>query len=338
MDLTVGITNYNAAGMTLACIESVKKYTKGISYEIIVVDNKSVDDSVKRLLEVDGITLIQASYNSGFTRASNVQLREAHGEYFILLNNDTELLNDALSIMVEFMREHPEAGAIGPQLFFSNGEKQYSYGPFKTPWHRAREQIFPELRMIKKLIFNHSASAVKPRSKNNDPGVNLEECHEIIGRPRGCAFMVKTDIVKNEIGLLDEQFFIFTEETDWALRFHKAGYKNYFVGTAKIMHHWSDTVSKNAALCDMIHTSSHYKYYRKHFGITAWLLLRSTFLIGSFLNFTLALLSPFSRKQFKSSEEFQKCIDKLKKGFMRTEPLPQDTKLYLKSQGRSFNV
>ena len=337
MDLTVSIVNYNSAGMTTACIESIKKYTQRISYEIIVVDNKSTDGSFEILSELGSIILVQADYNCGFPRANNIALNHARGQYFILLNNDTELLNDALSLMVEFMREHPEAGAIGPQLYFPGGSQQYSYGSFKTPWQQAKTQIFPELLRLKKLVSkNHKSSAgCHPETSEID---DAQEYREIIGRPRGCAFMVKTDVVRNEIGPLDEQFFIFTEETDWALRFHKAGYKNYFIGSAKIMHHWSETVSQKATLFDMIHASSRYKYFKKHYGIAAVILLRVTFFIGAFLNFILVALSPFSGKRLNASQEWQQCIDKLKKLFLISEPLPKDTKQWLRDQGRKFNV
>lgn len=327
IDLTIGITNYNAPDLTLACIESVKKYTKCIFYEIIVVDNKSIDDSVERLSEADGITLIQAPYNSGFTRASNVQLREARGEYFILLNNDTELLNDALSILVEFMREHSEAGAIGPQLYFPNGRKQYSYGPFHSAWRRAKGQFGPEVGRFKALLGINSSSK-NNRKKRLE--LNSEEkedrIFEIHGRPRGCAFMVNTDKARNEIGEMDERFYCSSEEVDWAFRFIKAGYKNYYVGTAKVMHHWFATCKERADLFGMIFASSYYKYCRKHYGIRGWVLFRISFVFGACLNFFLFFLGFMFVRKISRNEEMQSGILKLKKAFMVREPIPLDAK------------
>src|SRR5690606_10621013 len=113
---------------------------------------------------------------------------------------------------------------------------------------------------------------------------------KIVGRPRGCAFMVNMKHVK-KIGLLDERFFIYTEETDWALRFHHAGFDNFVVKDAHILHHWAKTTSSQPTLFDLIHTSSYYKYFRKHFGLSGWLRIRMGFLFGALLNICLLIFS-----------------------------------------------
>ena len=330
IDITVCILNYNRGEITKKCIDSIRDLTVGVSLEIIVVDNKSTDNSLGILRKINDITLIKAKYNCGFSRGNNLALREARGKYSILLNNDTILKNNALKILFNFMEYHPNAGAIGPQLYYFNNKKQFSYGPFRGVFERMKWEFGPELRRLISLFVPKLAT-------KNEKAKEVKELKKfkIIGRPRGCAFMVKTSNLK-KVGYLDEQFFIYTEETDLALRFLNEGFDNYFVGDAEIYHHWGLTTSDDLNLFDLIHASSNYKYYKKHYGFKAEILLRCSFILGASVNLLLFLIALFSNKVDKISE-FKKFKTKIIKGFMFYEPIPEDTKKYLLQENKNFN-
>ena len=314
--------------MTKRCIDSILENTYDISIEIIVVDNKSTDKSLQILEKIKGVEVIKSDYNSGFSRGNNLALKRARGKYSILLNNDTELKNNALKILHDFMESHPNAGAVGPQLFFFSGEKQYSYGPFRSAYHRSCWEFIPELTILKSFLCKNDIIPGRSKSNKNDKN------YKILGRPRGCAFMVKTENIK-KVGYLDERFFMYNEETDWALRFMNAGYDNYFVGEAEIYHHWAGSSSGNNQFFELVHTSSYYKYYRKHAGIKGEYLLRVSFILGAFLDILLFII--YFNNGEKRCGFFNQFRDKFKKGFLVYDPLPYDTKMYLSKNKLKFN-
>ena len=327
IDITVCILNYNAGQMTKKCIDSILSNTNDIKIEIIVVDNKSTDESLQILEIIKDIEVIKSDYNSGFSRGNNLALKKAKGKYSILLNNDTELKNNALKILYNFMESHPNAGAVGPQLFFFSGEKQYSYGPFRSAFHRSSWEFFPELSKLKSFFYN---TKVKTKKKGSDA---KNKNYKIIGRPRGCAFMVKSENIKR-VGYLDERFFMYNEETDWAFRFMNAGFDNYFVGDAEVYHHWAGSSSGNDHFFELVHTSSYYKYYRKHSGLKGEYLLRISFIIGAFLNILLFILN--LKNDIKERLYLKQFKDKITKGFLYYDPLPNDTKIYLSKNNLKF--
>ena len=330
IDITICVLNYNCGEMTRRCLESIRNLTVDVSLEIIVVDNKSTDNSISILSKLNNITLIQAEYNCGFSRGNNIALKKASGKYCILLNPDTILKNNALKVLFDFMELHPNAGAIGPQIYYLNNEKQFSYGPFRGIFERMRWEFGPELKRLMPLIF--SKKGIKKKEEKQD--IELKN-YKIIGRPRGCAFMIKTSNIK-KIGYLDEQFFMYTEETDWALRFFNSGFDNYFVGDAEIYHYWGTSTSINPDFFDLVHTSSYFKYYKKHYGFKAVMLLRLSFIFGAFLNLLLFLISLFNNK-INKVDEINKFKNKIKKSFMFYDPLPEDTKKYLLKKNKKFN-
>ncbi len=321
IDLSIIILNYNGYKDTIDCYNSIIEKTKNINYEIIIIDNKSTDDSVMMLNNLKNIIFIEADYNCGFSRGNNLGIKEAKGDYIILLNNDTELINDALSIMVDFMKNHPDAGAIGPQLYYPNGSLQKSYGPFHSLKNRCGWEYGFEIKEIFRLLKNKKIIEKKETENKESGHKESENILPIFGRPRGCAFMVKHSYIK-QIGMLDERFFIYCEETDWALRFYKYGLTNYVLRNAKIMHKWAGTTQSNGSLFDMIHTSSYYKFYKKHNGSLGVFKLHIAYIKGAVLNIFLLLLSCVFKTENTKKYYFKQFINKIKKGFLFYEPLP----------------
>lgn len=271
VDVTVSIVNFRTFDLTSACIKSVLSRTRGIACEVIVVDNHSADGSAEKLSRLfkSRITLITNSHDVGFAAANNQALNLARGKYFVMLNSDTRLLNNAFQILAAFMDRNSDCAVSGPALFNPDGTCQKSYSNFKTPFQRALWEIAPALQSLG-LMKNQSAEIPLVLPAHPIP----------VDRPRGVCFFVRGSFV-DRVGKLDEGFFMYDEEVDWAYRFQKAGYKNYFVPDAEILHHGGAS-SRNPILAQ-IHTLSDYRYYQKHYGLYASLLIRAFALGASFL-------------------------------------------------------
>ena len=122
MDVSIIIVNYNTQELTLQCLRSVYEKTAGISFEVIVVDNASSDDSVKQVrIEFPQVILIESPENLGFGRANNLGFENSTGDYIFLLNSDTLLINNAIEILWRFLNQNFDIAIVGGQLFEEDG-------------------------------------------------------------------------------------------------------------------------------------------------------------------------------------------------------------------------
>lgn len=260
--LSICIVNHNAKQMTLACLKSIYEKTKMISYEIILVDNTSKDGSQEAIRnEYPDVHLICNETNRGFAGANNQAMAIAAGRYIILLNNDTVLLNDALSIMVEFMVDHQDAGLVTCMLYNSDLKTfQRICRMFPTPLGT----LFGRTSFLTKIFPNNYWS------KNNlltDWG--YDSVKKIDWVP-GAAVMVRKEIIDNIGGLDGETFYMYWEDTDWCKRIRDAGWEIYFTPEAKILHYGGQGGTKlnnllhNIKMMFYMHYSA-YKYFRKHY-------------------------------------------------------------------------
>lgn len=220
-DVSVIIVNYNTKGLVSDCIDSVFSNTAGLDFEVIVVDNGSVDGS-RELFRDDGrITYIYNDANLGFGRANNNGLLTASGRNVIFLNSDTLLRGNALKILCDFLDSNPEAGACGANLFTREGTPNQSYMLYR-PGIRAELARFFE---IKGETFNAT------------------------GRPKRVGFISGADLmvrksVLDKVGPFDTRFFLYFEETELCARIEAAGYRIYSVPEAEIIHFGGATVRK----------------------------------------------------------------------------------------------
>ena len=243
IDLSITIVNYNTKDLLRQCIKSIFENTKDISYEIIVVDNASIDGSVEMLqTEFVGIKVIQNKENLFFTRAHNQALRISNGRYLMILNSDTIILENTFDKMVRFMDEHSEAGACGPKLLNADFSLQKSVAQFPT---------FPN-NYIKKQRFYFD--------------LELNKTIEVDSVGGSC-IILKREVVE-KVGLLDEKFLAYWEEIDWCKRIVDAGYKVYYFPEAQLVHFWQVTMSKlGKEKKEKIFYNSMVYYYKKHYGI-----------------------------------------------------------------------
>jgi N-acetylglucosaminyl-diphospho-decaprenol L-rhamnosyltransferase len=217
-DVSVVVVTYNALPWLERCLESVR------GYETIVVDNGSSDGTVGVVRErFPGVRVIEQE-NRGMGGGNNTGMRAATGSYFFLLNSDAWAVGDAVERLARFADEHPGAAVVAPRLLNPDGTLQRSVRGDPTPWRLATEYLF-----IRKLA---------PRSPRLNPlyagGFDHDETRDVEW-VSGAALLVRREAA-DAVGLFDESFFMFSEETDWLYRFRRAGWRVVFFPGAEVVH------------------------------------------------------------------------------------------------------
>ena len=246
MDLSVVIVNWNTESLLRDCLRSVYDTVEGMTFEVIVVDNASSDGSVAMLkVEFPQVRRIENYENRGFAAANNQAFRVMTGRYALLLNSDTVLTGGAVRELYAFMEEHPEAVMACGQLLNADGSKQNSIAAFPTLLSLLvnvplLEILFPARYPSKRQEYRHPIEV--------DSGI-------------GACLIVRKSAIDG-VGGLDERYFFFFEETDWARTMREAGWKIYHVPTARIYHFQGKSVG--ADVRSRIHFyRSRYLYFLK---------------------------------------------------------------------------
>ncbi|GIV44270.1 MAG: hypothetical protein KatS3mg035_1393 [Bacteroidia bacterium] len=227
MKLSVIIVNYNVRHFLEQCLHSVMKAAKGLSVEVFVVDNNSVDNSLEMVREkFPEVKIIANKENVGFSRANNHALRIAKGEYQLLLNPDTVVEEDTFKKVIDFMDNHPDAGGLGVYMIDGKG----NFLP-----ESKRGLPTPLVAFYK--IFGLSALFPKSKifGKYHLGYLDKEKIHEV--EILSGAFMLMRKAALDKVGLLDEDFFMYGEDIDLSYRIIKGGYKNYYFPETRIIHY-----------------------------------------------------------------------------------------------------
>ncbi len=230
IDISVIIVNWNTRELLRNCLESVyRTLWNGISFEIFVVDNGSTDGSgemVRR--DFSAVRLIENEMNRGFAAANNQALTAMSGRYALLLNSDAVLAGNAVPELFQFMETCPEAGMACGQLLNADGSNQNSIAPFPTLLTLAvnlslLEYLFPKRYPSKR--YRHDAPI------------------EIESGVGACLILRRKAL--DQVGLFDERYFFFFEETDLAMSMRRAGWKIFHVPTARIYHYQGQSIGRN---------------------------------------------------------------------------------------------
>jgi len=250
MDLSIIIVNWNTKDLLLQCLKSVYKAVKEMETEVIVIDNGSQDGSG---MEVKGtfpaVQLMENEKNLGFAKAANQGLRKASGRYALLLNPDAQVKEGAIDRMCSFMDAPPEAGVAGAQLLNSDGSKQNSIANFPS--------LATEL-LNKSLLRWLFPDRFLGKERDYPEPVEVDS---VIG----AGMMVRRDTME-QVGLLDEGYFLFLEETDWCYRMKKAGWKIYHVPHAEIYHFQGKSAEKEKNKARVEYYRSRYHFFKKNRG------------------------------------------------------------------------
>jgi GT2 family glycosyltransferase len=223
--VAIVIVNWNTKDILRDCINSIYKETKGTEFEIIVVDNNSSDGSQEMIKkEFSKVKLIANKENKGFAAANNQGIRTAKGRYILLLNSDTLILDNAITKTIRFADKHPRIGITGCKILNLDKTLQRSCFMFPSILNMFLSatylyKIFPKNRFFGRELMTWW-------DHNEIKNVNVV---------MGSFMLVKGEAIK-EVGLMDEQYFMYTEETDWCCQFNKKGWKITFCPCAEIIH------------------------------------------------------------------------------------------------------
>ncbi len=221
IEISIIIVNYNTADLLFNCINSIIKLVEDISYEIIVVDNASSDNSIKLVNEhFPNITLIALPKNVGFGAANNIGTKHAKGKYYLFLNSDTVLLNNLPKILFDFMEKHTFCGICGGNLVDINKKPIHSYSKtLPSPWTDIY-RFFPGLKNI---------------IQGKDWYYNFSNYPKRVGYITGADLCIRADLF-DKIGGFHKNFFMYYEETELSYRVINTGYYIYSVPEAKAIH------------------------------------------------------------------------------------------------------
>lgn len=298
LDLVISIINTNNKDFLKRCLESIYKQINGIDCDIFVIDNASIDGSVDMVRgHFPKVKLILNSKREGFSVNHNKVLKTTKADFKMILNEDTALGEDLLKRLLDFAKKHKDAGAIGPRMFFGDGNFQHS--AFYLP------NLKNELcKMLSVRIFSDKARGI----------FDEEKCKTIFTPEwlNGACILFNSKAV-SDAGYLDEDFFIFYEDADICKRLSDAGWKIYYYPYAEVVHYYgrsrNDKISQELTA---IHYRSRLHYFLKHKGIIQFLILKLLILVINLLKLLKwSLLFIFLGKTIHSQEIKKKLIASL---------------------------
>ena len=258
--VSVVVVAYNGLPWIERCLESVR------GHEVIVVDHGSTDGTVELVRERFPEVRLVEQVNVGMGAGNNAGMRAASGRYFLLLNSDAWVVGDGVERLAAYADEHPEAAVVGPRLLHEDGSLQRSVRGFPTLWRLATEYLF-----LRKL---------GPRTRALNAFYGAGFAHD---EPRevewlfGACLLVRREAT-DAVGLFDESFFMFSEETDWCYRFRGAGWKVLFYPGAEVVHVGG---ASHGGRLYVENVRGHLRFFAKHHGMRAAERARRLLLFGT---------------------------------------------------------
>jgi hypothetical protein len=260
MDLSIVIVNWNTSALLIQCLDSIYQAVPRLTFEIIVVDNGSTDDSVSAICnKFPDVRIISNDLNLGFAKANNQGLAAGRGRYFLLLNSDTLVLPDALNRLVAVADHNPGVGIIGPKLLNMDGTLQKSWATFPTFWSELIGKNFRRRHSVANSQFAYEVDWIM-----------------------GACMLVRSEIV-TDVGMLDEDYFMYSEETDWCYRTKRKGWKVWYLSNSEIYHLGGGSANRSNLTQLVLLYRSKIFFFRKHYGNYQATLLRYGLALVNFL-------------------------------------------------------
>lgn len=285
MKLSIVIVNWNTRRYLEACLASIYRYPPRTAFEVLVVDNHSSDGSVEMVQSrFPQAVLIACGRNLGFSGGNNLGIRQARGENILLLNPDTEVLPGALDHLLHFLDSEPQAGAAGSRLLNSDRTLQLSCSPTPT--------------LVREFARLFHLPGIRPDGYYAMQDWDLTQPRSV-DVLLGACILIRRGVL-DQIGLLDEEYFMYSEETDLCLRVQRAGWKLYWVPQAEIIHHGGQ--SARQAPKEMFYHLYRSKvlFFRKHYSLLTVFLYKLMLFsasLGRFMAVPLVVFKDASRRQ-----------------------------------------
>ena len=287
MDVSIVIVNWNTKELLHNCLESIYEQAGEVDYEIIVVDNASSDESVEMVLsKFPAVIVISNETNRGFAAANNQGIRIAKGKYILLLNSDTVICDRAVEKTLSFAANRPKAGVIGCQVW--ENSKSIQMTCFRFPSLR---NLFLETTALSRIFKkNHFFG----RERMLWWGRDSERQVDVVS---GMFMLVRKEAI-DDVGLMDESYFLYSEETDWCYRFSKAGWEILFWPGARIIHVDGGSHSSKQAESQMHlqKRTSMLIFFRKHYGLKSFVLARLLLLLHAGIRLTVLSVVAISKQ------------------------------------------
>ncbi|MFJ8457695.1 glycosyltransferase family 2 protein [Lysinibacillus xylanilyticus] len=286
MDLSVVIVNYNTKKLTIDCIQSVLKSKSNFQYDIFVVDNASSDGSVEQIKsKFPHVHVISNKENVGFSKANNQAIKACSSRYVLLLNSDTIVNENTLDEMICYMDEETNVGAVGCEVNLPDGtlDKACHRG-FPTP----EASLYYMIGLAKK--FPNSSKY----NSYHKSYMNMHEVHDIdclVG-----AFMMVRREAFEQVGLLDEEFFMYGEDIDWCYRIKEAGWRIVYNPTVSIVHYKGASSRRKPFKIVYEFHRAMYLFHKKHFKTKYNFLINGIVYTGITLKLTFATISNLLKK------------------------------------------
>ncbi|HEY3490800.1 MAG TPA: glycosyltransferase family 2 protein [Candidatus Deferrimicrobiaceae bacterium] len=301
-DVSVIIVNWNTRNLLMECLESFQEDMEQGICEVIVVDNGSSDGSADAVSAgIQGCILLRQQENLGFARGNNVGIRRSKGRYVALVNSDIVAQKNCLKKMIAFMDQNPQVGLAGPKLLNKDRTYQMSCRRFPSLWNYLCMtlnlwKIFPEISWFNgehMSYFKHDEV-------------------KMVDALTGAFMMVQREAL-DRVGLLDEDYFIYSEEIDWARRFHKAGYLVAFFSESEAIHYGRSSSNQEPSRFYKEWYKSKMTYWEKHHGKYCRKIFVYITYLRQFIKLSKAslfyLIYPGQRT--RTSDQIRGCIDVL---------------------------
>ena len=251
IDLSIVIVNWNTSNLTIQCLASIYESDPSLEFEIIVVDNGSTDGSVKTITEHFPTTrVITNEQNLGFAKANNQGIKMGKGRYFLLLNSDTILKPKSLDMLVHYADENLGVGVVGPKLLNLDGTLQESWSAFPSLWSEITGQPVRKRRPIGDHPYAYEVDSIL-----------------------GACMLVRDDVIRS-IGMLDEDYFMYSEEVDWCFRIQRGGWQIHYYPASEIFHIGGASASMNSLRQLSLLYKNKILFFTKNYGYLMAISLR----------------------------------------------------------------
>jgi GT2 family glycosyltransferase len=261
IDLSIAIVSYNTKEVLLDCLCSVHAHTTAITFEVIVVDNDSRDGTVVALKDAyPAMRIVANPDNRGFAKAVNQALAVSRGRHVLLLNSDTIVRDQALATMVAYLDEHPDAGAVSCKQWTGDGHLNRTCFPFPS----IRDHLF-YLALFHRIAPTMQAAAAATHEVDCTQSQDVDWAN-------GACLMIRRSLLQ-QLGGLDEAFFMYFEDVDLCRRLRQQGYRVRHVAEAEIVHFIGRSSGRDRERLQLVWEFSRIRYIEKHFSpVKRWLM------------------------------------------------------------------
>ena len=294
-DVDIIIVNFESSALTVACIDSIYRQTSASNVDIWVIDNDSSDNPDQIKTRFPAVHLHRNTKNVGFAAAVNQAIKKGSAPRIILVNPDASVNEGLFDQALEYFREHSDVGILGPRILETDGSIQASARSFPTPL----TALFGRQSLLSRLFPNNRLTKTNLLADE----IVKQNMPTAVDWVSGACMLIRRKAVE-EVGLLDDKFFMYWEDADWCRRMWKSGWKVIYYPDASVIHTAGESSRKNHMQSSMAFHQSAYRLYKKHSPNIAkywWPVVAGAlavrFLIVIGIHFIQSLTGPFTRER-----------------------------------------